>query len=153
METGIFQMIEIPVLLSILIVFPFLAAMVVYGMRSSRWQASVVIATGVVLIGAALMLTSRIPFRLSPPELFGLPLHWIVKSADFLLLLVILYFGLRHRHRVIQILAALQIVILAGLDLVGLRTEHTPAATLYGDNLALIMVLIYLLFLYYVAPA
>jgi ech hydrogenase subunit A len=142
METGIFQMIETPVLLSILIVFPFLSAMVVYGMRSSPLQAFVVIATGAVLIGAALMLMSRIPFRLSPSVFLGLPVHWIVKAADFLLLLVILYLGLRHRHRVIQIFAVLQIAILAGLDLSSLRVEHFPAPSLYGDNLALIMVLI-----------
>ena len=128
METGIFQIIETPVLLSILIVFPFFAALVVYGMRSPRWQAFTVIATGAVLIGAALMLIPRMPLRLSPAALFGIPVHAVVKIADFLLLLVILYFGLKHRHRVIQVFALLQIVILAGLDLFSLRAEHAPPA-------------------------
>ena len=142
METGIFQMIETPVLLSILIVFPFLAALVMYGVRSFRWQAFIVVASGAVLIGAAMMLIPRMPLRLSPAALFGIPVHAVVKIADFLLLLVILYFGLRHRHRVIQIFAILQIAILAGLDLYSLRVEHTPPASFYGDNLSLIMVLI-----------
>jgi ech hydrogenase subunit A len=142
METGIFQMIETPVLLSILIVFPFLAALVMYGVRSFRWQAFIVVASGAVLIGAAMMLIPRMPLRLSPAALFGIPVHAVVKIADFLLLLVILFFGLKHRHRVIQIFALLQIVILAGLDLFSLRAEHAPTASFYGDNLSLIMVLI-----------
>jgi ech hydrogenase subunit A len=142
MEPAFIQTIDTQVLAFILIVFPFLAALIVYAVRSFRGQTFIVVGTGAVLIGAALMLMSRMPLHLTPTALFGLPVHIVVKIADFLLLLVILGFGLKHRHRVIQIFAVLQIVILAGLDLFGLRAEHAPAASLYGDNLALIMVLI-----------
>jgi ech hydrogenase subunit A len=142
METGIFQTIGTPALLFMLIVLPFLAALAVHSVRSPRGQAFIVIITGTVMIGAALLLMPRIPFRLSPTALFGLPVHAIIKIADFLLLLVILYFGLKHHHRVIQIFAILQIVILAGLELSGLGAEHVPVVSLYGDNLALIMILI-----------
>ena len=142
MGTDIFQMIDTATLLFVLIVFPFLMSVIIYAVRSPGAQAFIVIATGFVLIGAALMLMTRMPFGLSPASAFGIPVHGVIKIADFLLLLVILYIGLKHRHRAIQIFALLQIIILAGLNLYSLRVEHTPVTSLYGDNLALIMVLI-----------
>jgi ech hydrogenase subunit A len=141
MQQAIFQWIDTPALLFILIVFPFLAAALVYVARSPRLQAYIVTASGAGLIGCALLLIPRIPFSLTPALILGVHIHAIVKVADFLLLILILYLGAKHRHAAIQILAGLQIIFLALLDFSGLKAQ--PAAvTLYGDNLALIMVLI-----------
>jgi ech hydrogenase subunit A len=141
MEPANFHLIGSSALLLFLIVFPFLAALIVYVLRSSRLQALIVTAAGAVLIAGALLLIPRVPLSLSAGSIFEIPIAIIVKFADFILLLIILYFGLKHRHAVIQILAVLQIMILASLDLFLPEVEHA-AVSLYADNLALIMVLI-----------
>jgi ech hydrogenase subunit A len=130
-----------PVLLFILIVIPMIAAVGVFLARSPRVQTGIVTLTGAVLIVCALLLIPCVPFGLTPARLPGLNSHAIVKGADFLLLLVIFYFGFKHRHVAIKILAGLQILLLAVLDFFMVKAE--PAGvTFYGDNLALIMVLI-----------
>jgi ech hydrogenase subunit A len=137
----IFDPIRIAGPLLVLIVFPFVAALCVYAARSSRLQTLVVTVTGAALTLCALLLMACAPFRLSPAPLLGLDIHTLVEGADLLLLLVILYFGYRYRHTVIIILAVLQIILLTGLDMFMVQPEHAAAA-LYGDNLALIMVVI-----------
>jgi ech hydrogenase subunit A len=141
MEHAISNLTDTPVLLLILIVFPCLAALCVYAARSHRLQAFIVTATGTILIASALVLIVRVPFDVSPPPVFGIDVHYAVQALDFLLLFIFLYFGFKHRHLVIMILAVLQMVFLAFLDFFMTKGEHV-AVTFHGDNLALIMVLV-----------
>ncbi len=142
MEHAVSNLVGTPVLLSILIVFPFLAALTVYPVRSARLQTLVVTLTGAVLIAASLLLIPRTPFTLSPKSLLGVDIHVVVETADFLLLFVFLHIGFKHNHTLIKILSVLQIVSLAYLDVRTMSGEHLRVAALYGDNLSLILVLV-----------
>lgn len=130
-----------PVFVLILIVAPFLAALCALAARSFRLQTLIVMAAGGVLITCALLLIPCIPFRLSPAPLPGVDIHTLVEGADFLLLGVILYLGFKHRHLLVQILAVSQVTILAVVEMFG-EPAAQPGPVFYGDNLALIMVLI-----------
>ncbi len=141
MEYAISSLIDTPLLLLILIIFPFMAALCVNAIRLSWLQSFIVTVTGAVLIISSLLLITRVPFNLSPGSFAGIDVHAVVEIADFLLLFIFLYYGFKHRHSVIKILAALQIVFLAYLDFFMMKGQHHPV-TFYGDNLALIMVLI-----------
>ncbi len=142
MEHAVSNLIGTPVLLSILIVFPFLAALCVYPIRAARLQTLVVTVTGAVLIVASLLLIPRTPFTVSPQSLLGVDIHSVIEAADFLLLFVFLYIGFKHNHFLIKILAVLQIVFLGYLDVQTLSGQHLRVATLYVDNLSLILVLV-----------
>ena len=125
----------------ILIVFPFLAAMGCYLIRIASLRSLIVLVTGGILVAASLLLIPRVPFAFSPEMAFGANIHDLVKVADFLLLFVILYFGIRHRNLAIMALSIFQIVVLGYLEFFMIETtRHYPL--FYGDNLSLIMVMI-----------
>ncbi len=141
MEHALSNLFTTPLLLFLLIVSPFLAALCVYQARSLFLQAFVVSAAGVLLAGSALLLVPRVPFGLPLPPVSGNCLHGAVNGADFLLLGVILYFGFRYRHPVIEALSVLQIIVLAFLEFF-IGKGKVPADVFYGDNLALILVMV-----------
>lgn len=126
---------------TILLILPFLAAVVCYLIRINGIRKIVVLITGGVLITAALLLIPLSPFSLSPKRFLGVNIHVIVQALDFLLLLIILYFGFKYRHIVVIALALLQIIFLAYLEFF-LIHEKQDTSTLYCDHLALVMVLI-----------
>ncbi len=134
-------------LLFILIVLPFLAGLGCYVLRAEGVRSLIVVATGGILAAASVMLYFQTPFTY-PVEasvqatLFGVSLDEIIMVADFLLLAVILYFGVRHKNAIIVALAILQGALGAYLEF-GL-IEHAPKAypTFVIDTLALVMVLI-----------
>ncbi len=128
-------------LCTILIIWPFLAAIACYVIRISAIRSLVVLLTGGVLIIAALLLFPLTPFSLSRQTLFGLSIPVIVQALDFLLLLIVLYFGFKHRHLAIKALALLQIIFLLYIEFFLTPNKQDPA-TLYCDHLTLIMVLI-----------
>jgi len=98
---------------AILIVFPFLAALCCYVLRSSTVRSFIVLTTGGVLAASAIFLIPMTPFSIAAPALPGPGIHAIVRILDFLLLFIILYFGFKHHSLVIIALAAFQIVLLA----------------------------------------
>ncbi len=128
-------------LTAILIVSPFVTAGMCFFIRTRLIRSLVVLASGFLLILSAFLLISRVPFSLSPQAVFGVNLHLVIQIADFLLLLVILYFGFRHGRLVIIVLAIFQMVTLCYLEFF-LVTPDTNIRTFYCDNFALIMVLI-----------
>ncbi|MDR3568817.1 MAG: proton-conducting transporter membrane subunit [Syntrophobacteraceae bacterium] len=141
MEYTVSNLMTTPLLLFLLIVSPFLAALCVYRARSLFLQSLVVTATGAVLAAGALLLVPRAPFGLSLAPLSGSCLHGAANGADFLLLCVILYFGFKYRHPVIEALSVMQIIVLVVLEVFGSHGKH-PADLFYGDNLALMLVMI-----------
>ncbi len=125
----------------ILIVFPFLAAAGCYLIRISVLRSLIVLATGAILAASSLLLIFRVPFEFSPELVFGTNIHDLLQAADFLLLFIFFYYGIKHRHLVIMALSIFQIVVLAYLEFYMIRTDvHYPI--FYGDNLSLIMVMI-----------
>ena len=135
------EMLTVEQLSGILIVLPFLAAIVCYLIRVSGVRSIVILITGGVLITSAVLLIPLTPFSLSPQPFFGVSIHVIVQALDFLLLLIILYFGFKHRHIVIKALALFQIIFLLYFEFF-LIQDKPDTSTLYCDHLTLVMVLI-----------
>lgn len=129
------------ILTFILVIFPFIAALACYSIRITKIRSMVVLVTSAVLTAGALLLIPRVPFTYSPESLFGLPVKELVQAADFLLLFIILYYGIKYRHLVINILVVFQIVVLVYLEFF-MSHEGSPHPLFYGDYLSLIMVLI-----------
>ena len=135
------EMLTVEQLSGILIILPFLAAIVCYLIRVSGVRSIVILITGGVLITSAVLLIPLTPFSLSPQPFFGVSIHFIVQALDFLLLLIILYFGFKHRHIVIKALALFQIIFLLYFEFF-LIQDKPDTSTLYCDHLTLVMVLI-----------
>jgi len=130
------------VLTAILVMAPFGGAILCAVLGSSRAiRSTIVLATGAVLIASALILAPLVPFRLSAATLLGMDLHLLIQAADVILLMVILYYGFKHRHLVIIALAILQIFLAAYLELF-LVKGPLPAERIFCDHLSLMMVLI-----------
>lgn len=130
------------VLTVILVVAPFGGALLCAVLGASKAiRAAIVLVTGAVLIASALMLAPLVPFRLSVATFLGLDLHLLIQAADVILLLVILYYGFKHRHLVIIALAVVQLILAAYLE-VFLVKGPLPAERVFCDHLALMMVLI-----------
>jgi len=65
-----------------------------------------------------------------------------IQFADFFLLGLILFFGIKFKNRIISGLSLVQIALLALFEFGILRGSHAPSAGLFCDNLSLIMVLL-----------
>jgi ech hydrogenase subunit A len=135
------EMLTVEQLTTILIILPFLAAIFCYLIRALTIRSIVVLIAGGVLIISAVLLIPLIPFSLSPQPFWGVSLHVIVQVLEFLLLLIILYLGFKHRHLVIKALALLQIILLLYFEFFLIQNKQ-GTGTLYCDHLTLVMVLI-----------
>ena len=85
-----------------------------------------VLLSGAVLVACALLQIPQVPYTFTQQTLLGVGVHDVLQIADFLLLALILYFGIRHRHVVIQLLAVFQILFLGYLDFF-MAAPHSPA--------------------------
>jgi ech hydrogenase subunit A len=128
-------------LVTMLIILPFVAALCCYILRLPRIRSLIVLVTGCALCAGAVCLIPLTPFSFAPGDLLGIPVNDIVLAADFVLLLLILYYGFKHRSRTIQLLAIFQILVLAYLEFFLIRQAPAQAA-IHCDQLSLVMVLI-----------
>jgi ech hydrogenase subunit A len=128
-------------LCTLLIILPFLAAIGCCLIRANGVRSIVVLTTGGLLITSAALLIPLAPFSLTPQPFWGVSVHLLVQALDFLLLLIILYFGFKTRHMVIQALAFFQIICLLYFEFFLIQGRQDSAA-LYCDHLTLVMVLI-----------
>ncbi|MFZ0134069.1 MAG: proton-conducting transporter membrane subunit [Desulfobacterales bacterium] len=126
---------------ALLILWPLAAALSCYLVRSARLRRNLVYLTGAVLTTAALLLSSRIPFSLELESSAEKVVDVLTLSADLLLLGVILLIGLRHRHRLISILAILQLVLF-GFNEVNPLPIPRVTPVIHCDALSLLLVLI-----------
>jgi ech hydrogenase subunit A len=125
----------------LLIVFPFLAALCVYQVRSLPMQSFIVTASGTLLAAGALLLVRRVPLSLTLPLVLGVDPNGILSCADLLLLCAILYLGFRLHDPVIKVLAVMQISLLAILQFF-IKNGKNPAEIFYVDDLALMLILV-----------
>jgi len=128
-------------LTAVLVLAPFCGALICAVLRDRTVRSTVILATGAVLILSAVALIAYTPFQLNAESIFGLNLHGTIQTADFILLVIILYYGCKHRHLVIIVLAALQLCLAAYLEFF-LIEEPLPAGRIFCDHLSLMMVLI-----------
>ncbi len=129
-------------LVAISIWLPVAAALLCLLGRSYRVRNIVTYLTGIILAVAAIALFSGGPFNYQPAGILGLSWNSIISLADFALLAIILVIGLKRRHGLIILFAAVQVLLLAYFDfgLKGSEVELTPAFAV--DHLAIIMALI-----------
>jgi len=84
-------------LTAVLVLAPFGGAILCAVLGAGRAiRSTIVLSTGVVLIASALWLIPLVPFRLPAESLLGLNLHTLIRGADAILLLIILYYGFKH---------------------------------------------------------
>ena len=98
--------------------------------------------TGIILTTASILLVWQVPESTAPVFLSSAKFTTFVQFADFLLLGLILYFGIKFKNRVISGLSLVQILVLGVFEFVILKGDHTAPAGLFCDNLSLIMVLL-----------
>lgn len=130
------------VLTAVLVLAPFAGALLCALVGAQRaLRSSIVLATGAVLILSAVALAPAVPFTLRADTLFGLNLHLLVQAADLVLLLIILYYGLKHKRPLIVALALAQLALVAWLEFFLVKAPQ-PTERILCDHLSLMMVLI-----------
>ncbi|MEN6351341.1 MAG: proton-conducting transporter membrane subunit [Syntrophomonas sp.] len=129
-------------LVAVSIWLPAGAALLCYLWRSYRGRNLVVWLSGVALAACSIGLYLTGPFNYQPGEIAGLSWNTIISAADFALLALILLIGLKHRHRLITILALTQAVLLIYFDFVLGGGEFEPGPAFVIDHLAIIMALV-----------
>ena len=130
------------VLVAVLVLAPFGGALLCALLGAQRaLRSAIVLATGAVLILSAVALAPAVPFRLAADSLFGLNLHRVVQAADALLLLIVLYYGLKHKRLLIVGLALAQLVLVSWLEFFMVKGP-LPTERILCDHLSLLMVLI-----------
>jgi ech hydrogenase subunit A len=129
-------------LTAVLVLAPFVGAILCAVLGASRAiRSTIVLSTGAVLIASALWLIPLVPFRLPAESFLGVSLHTLIQAADILLLLIILYYGFKHKHLVIIALAVLQLLLAGYLEFFMLKGP-LPVERVFCDHLSLMMVLI-----------
>ena len=130
------------VLVAVLVLAPFGGALLCVLLGAQRaLRSAIVLATGAVLILSAVALAPAVPFRLAADSLFGLNLHRVVQAADALLLLIVLYYGLKHKRLLIVGLAIAQLALVSWLEFFMVKGP-LPTERILCDHLSLLMVLI-----------
>ena len=126
----------------VLMLAPFAgAASCVFLGRSPAARRAVVLATGALLIAAALALLGEAPFRLEIHPGLRAPLGITLMAADAALLAAFLYYGAKYRHAGILLLTLLQAAGLAVFKGVLTRSAAAPGGIVV-DGLACLIVLV-----------
>jgi len=126
----------------ILIVLPFIAAVGCFVIPAKGIRSAIVVAISALLVVAFVLLLLEGPATFSPETLFGVGVREIIQVADFVLLALIFYFGIRHKSALIIVFAIIQLGMASYLEF-GLG-HHGEVAypTFVVDNLALVMLAI-----------
>ncbi|MFA6022205.1 MAG: proton-conducting transporter membrane subunit, partial [Rhodospirillales bacterium] len=127
----------------ILIVLPFLAALGCFAIPASGTRSFIVVATSGLLVAAFILLLFVAPVTFSPAALFGVSVAGIIHVAEYLLLALIFYYGIRYKSALIVVFALMQAGLAVGLYFLEAGGKHEAAfPTFVVDNLALVMVAI-----------
>jgi ech hydrogenase subunit A len=124
-------------LIAILMWLPVIAAVLCYIVHSYAFRNILVWLTGITLATVSVMLFATGPFDYQPSVIW----NGMVEAADFVLMVLILYLGIKNRHKLIINLTLIQIAVLIYFDFfMGPHTAVNPIFVI--DNLALVMSLI-----------
>lgn len=122
----------------LLMVVPFAAAAGIFALRHAALRKFLVLATAVLLTGAALALFSQ-PTQSGGVMLLGVAPGPLISLLDFVVLLIFLGVGIKARHSLIILLAAAQLLLLAAFKIVA-PLPAEGAALFAIDPLAKLMV-------------
>ena len=121
---------------------PLAAAAACLVVRKNRSRTVVAAAACALLTAGSILLIGQVPIRSVPAFVSGDLFTTAVQAADFGLLGLFLFFGIRFKDLLITGLSAAQIAGLYFFEFVILADSHAPAAGLYCDSLSLVMVLL-----------
>jgi ech hydrogenase subunit A len=131
-------------LVLLLVVLPFVVALAIYLIRASAIRSALVMLTGGVLAVASIVLLAKgltHDFQSLPTTVLGISWDTVITVADFALLGIIFFYGLRLKSTLILLFTAAQVVLLGIFELFVLE-KGTSFSPLYTDSLSLVMVLI-----------
>lgn len=124
-------------LIAILMWLPVIAGVLCYIVRSYAFRNILVWLTGITLATVSVMLFATGPFDYQPSAIW----NGMVEAADFVLMALILYIGIKNRHKLIINLTVIQIAVLIYFDF--FMGPHAAVNLVFViDNLALVMSLI-----------
>jgi ech hydrogenase subunit A len=126
-------------LISIVILVPFAVAALLAVVPGRAIRRALVLATGVTLSVASVLLLREGSFQGTPHGLFGVEWDAIVRVVDFLLLGAMLLIGLKLRSWLVSVLVVLQGALLGWFEY-SVVDHHREVIALAGDNLSLVMV-------------
>lgn len=126
-----------------LVLVPFIAALAIWLIRARAIRNALVLLTGGALIAASITLVARgLTFSFDPGSLGGVSWDQIITVADFALLALILFYGLKLKSPLILAFTVVQVGLLAWFEFGMLKHGGPTFAPIHGDSLALILVLI-----------
>lgn len=125
-----------------LTLFPIVAALACLILPGKSIRSALVTVTGVILMAGSVLLIGTAPASSVPALFASSAFTTSIQVADFALLGLILFFGIKFKNRIIAGLSLAQIALLAFFEFVVLKGGHAEPAGLFCDNLSLIMVLI-----------
>ncbi|WDP92094.1 MAG: NADH-quinone oxidoreductase subunit L [Desulfobacter sp.] len=121
---------------------PMMAALACLVLPGKSMRSFLATGTGIVLIAGSLLMIGKAPVSSTPAFMTSVKFTTLIQLADFALLGLILFIGIKSKNRVISGLSLAQIAVLAIFEFFILKGGHAQPAGLFCDNLALIMVLI-----------
>lgn len=125
----------------VLIALPFLAALGCFFIRVGSIRTLIILATSALLVVGFVLLALEGPQTYSPATMFGVSVRGLIQVADFALLFLILYFGIRHKSALIIAFAVAQLGMAGFMEYQMLQGTHEfTHQTFLVDNLALVMV-------------
>jgi len=105
-------------------------------------RSALVVITGSILILSSVLLMWNAQVSITPAFLSNAKFTTFIQLADFFLLGLIFFIGIKFKNRVISGLSLVQIAVLAYFEFVMLKGSHAAPVGLFCDNLSLIMVLL-----------
>jgi ech hydrogenase subunit A len=129
------------ILIAIAVLLPFIAGLASYIARSNMVRRAIVIVTAITLIIDSVLLLQAGSLEFTPGLVGGMSWGLLITVADFALMLVILYLGVKRRSLLVIGLALAQLLPLAYFEFImGAHIEVAPAFVV--DWLSTTMVLI-----------
>lgn len=111
-------------------------------LRQEKARAFLVGVTGMILIVCSILLFWQGHGSAVPEFMSSTKFTTSIQLADFLVLGLILFFGIKFKNWIISGLSLVQAALLAYFEYVVLKGGHASSAGLFADNLSLIMVLL-----------
>lgn len=118
------------------------AALACMVLRGEKIRFALVGITGTILIVGSVLLILQGPGHAIPEFMGSMKFTTSIQLADFLVLGLILFFGIKSKNWLIAGLSLGQVALLAYFEFVILKGGHVAPAGLFADNLSLIMVLL-----------
>ncbi len=122
------------------ILCPMIAAAACMIFKTDKARKAIVMITGSTLIPVSLYLTWSGPGHSILAFTGSRVFAGAIQVADFLILGLIFYVGVKFKNRMITLLSVAQIGLLAYFEFVMMGKGHTAPVGVYADNLSLIMV-------------